>query len=305
METNFCPSCGSKVIDAGNLWRCEMMEKCPAGFKAYKTIASYALTDEDLAAICAGEESEEHEFTAKAGNAFTARVSWSAEERKVVFKFPNGKVEGAFCPVHNVELRVGKKAYYCPVKAEDGTYCEVTAWLTFGSHSLTAQELVDLLDGMPVGPWEMQKRDGSGTYKVMPQWDFEQNKVITPYVNDESVNAKAQTGPTMTSTDNGNPVAVESKSQEVPIWVEALPAKAEQVAQLLGLAGKGKLMCEAAISKTTGGMRKTAAELISSEEANAVVREFNALARGETFPMSQFGDDGKEYYVIQPVAEAS
>ncbi len=48
-----------------------------------------------------------------------------------------------------------------------------------GSHVVTKEELTDLLDGVPVGPWEMQRRDGSGTYQVLAEYDFDENKVIT------------------------------------------------------------------------------------------------------------------------------
>ena len=44
---------------------------------------------------------------------------------------------------------------------------------------ITKEELADLSDGVRVGQWEMQRRDDFGTYQVLAEYDFDENKVIT------------------------------------------------------------------------------------------------------------------------------
>ena len=141
----------------------------------------FVVTPEDLAIICAGEETPERELISKAGKPFHARLVWDANEHKVVFKFQNTRetLEGVVCPDHGCELRGSEKRYYCPTKISDGVWCPVGAWRTIGSHVVTKEELADLLDGVPVGPWEMKRRDGSGTYQVLAEYDFDENTVVT------------------------------------------------------------------------------------------------------------------------------
>lgn len=187
MDTN-CPVCHSAIFDAGDKYVCEKMDQCPGEFKVWGKIAGYELTTEDLAIICAGEETPERELTSKAGKPFHASLVWDDKERKVVFKFQNTRetLEGVLCPEHGVQLRGSEKRYYCPMKISEGVWCPVGAWRTIGSHVLTKEELADLLDGVPVGPWEMKKKDGSGTYQVLAEYDFDENKVNTDFYNSAS-----------------------------------------------------------------------------------------------------------------------
>jgi hypothetical protein len=180
MDIN-CPSCHSAVFDAGDKYVCEKMDQCPGDFKVWGKIAGYVITPEDLAIICAGKETPEREMTSKAGKPFHASLVWDDKERKVAFKFQNTRetLEGVVCPDHGCELRGSEKRYYCPTKISDGVWCPVGSWRTIGSHVVTKEELADLLDGVPVGPWEMKRRDGSGTYQVLAEYDFDENKVIT------------------------------------------------------------------------------------------------------------------------------
>ena len=190
-----CPSCGSEVFDAGNMYLCESGDQCPGGFKVWATIAGYAVTEEDLAAICEGKVSEEREFTSKAGKPFKATLNWDFEERKVAFKFRDREVvEGVLCPDHEVELRASEKRYYCPTKADDGSWCQVGAWRSIGDHEVTPSELAELLSGVPVGPWELTKRDGTGTYCVMAEFDFDENKVVTTFVDSPKAESQSHGG---------------------------------------------------------------------------------------------------------------
>ena len=184
----FCPSCHSAIFNAGDKYVCEKMDQCPGDFKVWGKIAGYVLTDEDLATICDGKETPERTMTSKVGKEFHASLMWDDKERKVVFKFQNTRetLEGVLCPDHEVELRGSEKRYYCPTKLEEGVWCPVGAWRTIGSHAVTKEELADLLEGIPVGPWEMQKKDGSGTYQVMAEYDFEENKVNTDFYGSAS-----------------------------------------------------------------------------------------------------------------------
>ena len=183
MEIN-CPTCGSEVIDTGDMYRCSRMDQCIDDFKFYTKIAGYELSDSDIGAICDGLPTEEHEFTSKAGKQFKANLIWNTEEGKVTFQFKNTSqpLEGVLCPDHGVELRASDKRYYCPTKLEEGVWCPVGAWKSYGSHNLTPEELGQLLSGVPVGPWEMKKKDGTGTYQVVAEFDFDENKVATSYV---------------------------------------------------------------------------------------------------------------------------
>ena len=191
-----CPSCGTEVFDAGNMYLCERGDQCPGGFKVWATIAGYTVTEEDIAAICEGKPGEEREFTSKAGKPFKATMTWDFDERKVAFKFREERkaVEGVLCPDHGVELRASEKRYYCPTKIEEGVWCQVGAWRTYGSHNLTPEELGELLVGVPVGPWEMKKRDGTGTYQVMAEFDFDENTVVTSFVDAPKAESQSRKG---------------------------------------------------------------------------------------------------------------
>ena len=184
MEIN-CPTCGSEVFDAGDMYRCAMMDQCPINFKFYSKVAGYELSPADMVAICGGVSTEEHELTSKTGKPFKASLIWNTEEGRVIFQFANTRetLEGVLCPDHGVELRGSEKRYYCPTKIEEGVWCQVGAWKSYGSHNLTPEELGQLLSGIPVGPWEMQKKDGTGTYQVVAEFDFDENKVVTSYVD--------------------------------------------------------------------------------------------------------------------------
>ena len=179
-----CPACGGEVSDAGNMYLCDNGEQCRGGFKVWARVAGYTLSEEDLTAICAGQTSEEHEFISKAGKPFRAKLRWDFEEQRVIFKFREAPkvIEGVMCPDHEVELRASDKRYYCPTKLEDETWCRVGVWRSYGDHEVTPEQLSEILSGVPVGPWELTKRDGTGTYEVMATFDFEENKVVTIFV---------------------------------------------------------------------------------------------------------------------------
>lgn len=307
-----CPICGSQILDYGRNWACESKD-CPQKFKVYKEMSGYQLTLADLVDICGGAVTEEHEFTSKAkGTTFKARLAWSSEKRKVEFKFQNSSetLKGVHCPIHNKELRASEKRYYCPTKISEGEWCEVGAWRTIGGHQLTAEELGQMLLGLEVGPWRMTKQDGSGTYMAMAHYDFDENKVKLAVLNQQGGDGgQPATVPTVVKTEAaatvsapsastaGGSAATESKAD--PEWVEVLPERAGQVAKLLDLGDKdSELILEAAIATVCGSRGKSAKDVATAEEANAVLREINGLAIRRKYPQSQFGDDGVEYYVL-------
>ena len=316
-QTVTCPICGSQIMDYGRNWACEAAN-CPQKFKVYKEMSGYQLTVADLVNICGGAITDEHEFTSKAkGTQFKARLAWNSQERKVEFKFENSReaVKGVHCPEHNKELRASEKRYYCPTKLSEGVWCPVGAWRSYGSHQLTGEELGKLLLGLEVGPWNMKKKDGSGTYLVMAQYDFDQNVVTLTYVTEPGGNeAQPNTVPTVAATKaspTGSAVTVSAptastatgsvatESQAVPKWVEILPEKAAQVTKLLGLDDvDSDLILEAAIASVTGARGKSAKDITTSEVANAVRTELNELAIGRLEPQAHFGDDGSECYVL-------
>jgi len=298
-----CPICMHGILDSGDKWVCGQGDHCPQGFKVYKKTARYDLTVADLVDICNGALTQEHEFFSQAKNkTFKASLAWDSSERKVIFKFQNTRetVKGVLCPDHNVEFRASEKRYYCPTKLSEGVWCPVGAWRGFGGHELTGEELGQLLLGLVLGPWELRKKDGSGTYMATAEYDFEENKVKLTFVNggtEDGQKPKAESAVVKTATSVT--VATESESSEAPKWVTGLPQKAAQVTKLLGLNEEdAELICEAAIASVTGGRVKTATGIVTSEEANAVNKELNELAIGRKFPQAQFGDDGSECYVL-------
>ena len=320
-----CPICGGKILDHGKYWACESGDRCPERFKTWKEMSGYTLSVVDLVDICNGALTEEHEFISKAkGTKFKTRLGWSSEQRKVEFKFgPKESTKKALCPDHNVSLRVSDSMYHCTTKLEDGNWCPVKAWRSYGGRALSDEELGNLLLGVVLGPWDLTSKDGK-PYQATAEWDFGENKVKLTYVNNEgsaqaenrpaSRPAPASVVPVMVSTggaetaevtgsvrtDDTSVTAVNGATAgNAPKWVEVLPQKAAQVTQLLGLGDEdSELILEAAIAAVTGSRGKTAKDIATREEALAVVKELNELAIGRLEPQPYFGDDGSECYVL-------
>ncbi len=53
----------------------------------------------------------------------------------------------------------------------------------YRSHEVTRAELAELMGGLPL-LWELETKDGSGTYAVLGHWDWDNSRlVIEPLEN--------------------------------------------------------------------------------------------------------------------------
>ena len=92
------------------------------------------------------------------------------------------KVEEAFCLTHNVDLWESPEKYYCQATSDGGSPCPVEVSRSYGSHEVTRTELVELVDGIP-RLWELERKNGSGTYFAWGYWDWDNNKFVVEPVD--------------------------------------------------------------------------------------------------------------------------
>ncbi len=321
-----CPICASTIMDYDKYWGCSG-ENCPEKFKVWKEMSGYTLSVEDLIDICGGALTKDRTFVSKAkGSTFTARLVWDSKERKVRMRFPgdelNEALKNVLCPNHNVALRASEKSFYCPTKSADGSYCNFSAWRNISGHSLTPEELRQLLSGAKLGPWTLTSKGGK-PYQATAHWSFDENKVKLTFVPEDEDPPEGGTPAHDPSPTPGpvTPVTVstasEPKAQAVQVaqatgatssttrgdkgWIEFLPKKASQLAVALDLGPVGNAICEAAIQLVTKGQARKPEEL-DREQALQVKSVFDAIANQDLVLAAQYSQSGELRYKISKAA---
>ena len=61
------------------------------GLKIWKNVAGHQLTDDELATIMGGGQTNLIDLRTKDGKAFQAKLSWDGEQKKITFTFPARK----------------------------------------------------------------------------------------------------------------------------------------------------------------------------------------------------------------------
>lgn len=124
-----CPFCGGNVVDRGKVYACENRVRedestCRTMFS--KVIGGYELTQEDVDALLAGEETEVHSFT----NPKTKK-SWEAslvldEKEGLKFCFDSTEKVVGSCPCCGGAIKDVGKMYVCENrKKDDPSTCQV------------------------------------------------------------------------------------------------------------------------------------------------------------------------------------
>ena len=81
-----CPECGHETTDDGRTVTCTS-----CGLKIWKNVAGHQLTDDELATIMGGGQTNLIDLRTKDGKAFQAKLSWDGEQKKITFTFPARK----------------------------------------------------------------------------------------------------------------------------------------------------------------------------------------------------------------------
>lgn len=176
-----CQFCGTTVAHCDDNCRCETTYQGFDSYNSFTLINGYKLSEIDE--ITVGDNSsiheEEFEFVFSPGVEFSVSLEKDFDQGKVVIRLrqTHEKVEEALCPMHNVDLWESPEKYYCQATSDDGAPCPVEVSRSYGSHEVTRTELVELVDGIPL-LWELERKNGTGTYLVRGYWDWDNNKFV-------------------------------------------------------------------------------------------------------------------------------
>ncbi len=146
--------CGTTVGHCDDYCHCQTTHPGLDSYNPFTLINGYKPSTVDQ--ITVGDNSsirdDKFEFVFSPGVEFAVSIERDLDQGKVVIRLrkTHEKVEGALCPVHNVELWESPEKYYCQATSDDGTPCPVEISRIYGSHRASRTELVELVDGIPL-----------------------------------------------------------------------------------------------------------------------------------------------------------
>jgi hypothetical protein len=116
MSTIFkCPRCGKGKLNHGGIgYVCDYFksidDKC--GFVIYSEMFGHAMTDDDVAALCAGEITERYTLTRRDGTEFTAALKYDPVQQAVAPSFEDVYLEHVACRCGG-RVKSGAKYFAC------------------------------------------------------------------------------------------------------------------------------------------------------------------------------------------------
>ncbi len=176
-----CQFCGTTVADCDDNCRCRTTHEGFDNYNPFTLINGYRPSTIDQITVHddGSIHDETFEFVFCHGVEFSVSLEKDFDMGKVVIRLrqTHEKVEEALCPTHNADLWESPEKYYCQAKSDDGASCPVEVSRRYATHEVTRAELVELFDGIPL-LWELERKNGSGTYSVLGYWDWDNNHFV-------------------------------------------------------------------------------------------------------------------------------
>lgn len=197
-ETEYkCPSCGKKILNQGNFYKCVDYIDRDNGCKFWVgKIAGKSLSKKDIGLLTTKGETELIKgFKSKAGNKFDAFLYWNKSEQGISFRFPNvDEIRTDYkCPLCGGRILAIPTGFKCENNKNRDEGCDFYAG-TYLGHQIKEKELKEILSGQSTDLISFKTGEGKDKkqFEARLYWNREQKRICHMF-------------------DDNNPVPIDAK----------------------------------------------------------------------------------------------